>query len=69
MAKIMVTCVVRSYNVSKGDDMEIKVYTHGTDNSKVILEVGDQTITVMAKWLIAALENCINTASTNTTKN
>lgn len=38
----------------------VKVYSHWNKNELVVLEVGERKVTVCAKDLIAAVENCTN---------
>ena len=57
---IKITCKVESYD----DPVKpsIIIHSHWHDNQKVILEIGEQKITVKASEMEAAIKNCTNTA-------
>lgn len=56
---IKITCRVESYD----DPIKpsILVYNHWNDKQMVVLEIGEQKITVKASDLEAAIKNCTNT--------
>lgn len=42
---------------------DIRVHAHWNDRDKVVLEIGEQTLTVLAADLKAAIENACNTGA------
>ena len=58
MVRIKVTCEVKTYDEPAKPD--IRVHSHWNESSKIVLEIGEQKITVVARDLIAAVNNCAN---------
>lgn len=59
MIRVKVTCEVRTYDEPAKPD--IKVHSHWNDSGKIVIEIGDETITVVSNDLITAIKNCSNT--------
>lgn len=58
MAKVQTTCQIETYD--EPAKPSIKIHSHWNRASMVVLEVGDQTVTVLAADLKRAIENCTN---------
>jgi hypothetical protein len=57
---IKVTCKVEAYD--EPAKSSITVHSHWYDSSKVEIVIGEEIRTVLARDLIAAVNNCTNTA-------
>lgn len=60
MNRVKVSCEVTTYDTPAKPN--IRVHTHWNEMSKVEIEINGERITVVAKDLIAAVENCTHTA-------
>jgi hypothetical protein len=56
---IKVTCQVETYDEPRKPS--IKVHAHWNENKKVVIEIGDEKVTVLVDDIIAAVQNCSNT--------
>ena len=58
MAKVKTTCQIETYD--EPAKPSIKMHNHWNRENMVVLEIGDQKVTVLEVDLRRAIENCTN---------
>lgn len=58
MAKVKTTCQIETYD--EPAKPSIKMHSHWNMESMVVLEVGEQMVTVLGRDLARAIQNCTN---------
>ena len=61
MANVKVTCELQTYDDPAKPN--VRVHSHWNVNDRVVIEVNGEKVTVIAKDIIAAIQNCTNTAA------
>jgi hypothetical protein len=57
---VRVTCELQTYD--EPAKHSIRVHSHWNMNDRVVIEVNGEKVTIIAKDMIAAVQNCTNTA-------